>query len=585
MESLPREVVWAILDHCTPAAIVHVALTSRHLHATTCAAPLPSTLVDHAKGRDQFFPVLHFLSKSHSLCRGHQVGSPAILSDLRLPTKDNVLDIVAMLEACKTHRGDDVVLALKSCWWIFDRLRDAGANGDVFYQSEPDWDDDDEESEHDEEKDKARKNGNRICYDLDETAKKILPIFSVEWADSWVSPLVCLQARTAIDAFAEASRQDLHPGSNNVVRDVLHPSLFCLTSDQSTIEMPEPTDYSRDGATRAASQGKLNLTHNFYGRDPTWFTSHYQWLPVDVQIGDKLQSCKIISPLNNIDWQQMPQSSEVASGLVTALEQILLAHLPALDRVWGNLVEQREDWMTLPLAARSDFRNPSMNGDPAKTFYYSYEGDQSQPRTLKGRTIQVVPKIAEYEFDVSDDSKCSFEGVFHIEGMPTENIVATVVHVLDRDDALEGGEIEFKRQFTRDEFSQGAQNHAVNVSNLMKDLFQYADSQFVPLGTLPTPQGRSFVFPNHLVHKVKHMGLVSEESEPAATQKAKRRIVAFFLIDPSARICSSSDVPLIAERGISFEEACAHRSELMKERSASKQAYNSGITFYGFCEH
>jgi hypothetical protein len=189
-----------------------------------------------------------------------------------------------------------------------------------------------------------------------------------------------------------------------------------------------------------------------------------------------------------------------------------------------------------------------------------------------------VPKIAEYEFDASDDSKRSYDGAFHIEGMPTENIVATAVYVLDRDDGLEGGEIEFKRQFTRNE--QARYFGPYRFSELTRDLYAEDDKQFIPLGTLPTPQGRSFVFPNHVVHKVNKMGVQSGSSQG----KVKRRIVAFFLIDPTARICSSSDVPPIVERGISFEEACAHRLRLMEERGVSKGVFNKGFG-YQLCEH
>jgi hypothetical protein len=45
----------------------------------------------------------------------------------------------------------------------------------------------------------------------------------------------------------------------------------------------------------------------------------------------------------------------------------------------------------------------------------------------------------------------SYEGAWHVEGMSHEEIVATVDFILDRDDELVGGDIEFKRAFLEKE--------------------------------------------------------------------------------------------------------------------------------------
>ena len=45
----------------------------------------------------------------------------------------------------------------------------------------------------------------------------------------------------------------------------------------------------------------------------------------------------------------------------------------------------------------------------------------------------------------------SYEGAWHVEGMSHEEIVATVDFILDRDEELVGGDIEFKRAFLQKE--------------------------------------------------------------------------------------------------------------------------------------
>ena len=54
---------------------------------------------------------------------------------------------------------------------------------------------------------------------------------------------------------------------------------------------------------------------------------------------------------------------------------------------------------------------------------------------------QVITKIVDYELHPGQ----SYEGVWHVEGMSHENIVATVLYILDRDTELEGGDVLFKR--------------------------------------------------------------------------------------------------------------------------------------------
>eukprot|EP01084_Bolivina_argentea_P308480 533436_1 len=230
-----------------------------------------------------------------------------------------------------------------------------------------------------------------------------------------------------------------------------------------------------------------------------------------------------------------------------------------------------------------------------KSFYKSEK--YKHPQSLRNRNIQVVPKIAEYHFDGNNEKKNEFIGVWHMEAMPAENIILTAVYVLDRNENIYGGDIIYKRHLFRNEWQEAMEWGQNRFSNYMQKwlepyldyrgnrikrnrnyLAPNVDCGFTPLGTLPTPKGRCCVFPNYAIHKVNEMGIENGNG------KGKRRIIVFFLIDPTIRIASSRDIPLINERGISYYEACVHRIKLMRERAQQKNVYNTGLG-YSLCEH
>jgi hypothetical protein len=86
--------------------------------------------------------------------------------------------------------------------------------------------------------------------------------------------------------------------------------------------------------------------------------------------------------------------------------------------------------------------------------------------------------------------------------MSHEEIVLTTLYILNRDTDIEGGALEFKRAFIRDEaeylFSDVQQIRPPKLDELIED-------GLVPLGKVETLQGRLVVFPNSHVHKVGEM--------------------------------------------------------------------------------
>ena len=108
-----------------------------------------------------------------------------------------------------------------------------------------------------------------------------------------------------IDELAANEPVDYHPGSGEVVRDLVHPSLYPLILDAASIDTTK---------------------HNFWNRPHE--QSRFQWLPTEVAI-DAAGKAKFVSPINNLDTEKYP-------ALTNSLEEVFTALVPGFEKVGGN---------------------------------------------------------------------------------------------------------------------------------------------------------------------------------------------------------------------------------------------------------
>lgn len=97
-----------------------------------------------------------------------------------------------------------------------------------------------------------------------------------------------------IDVLKEKSAVDYHPGTEDVVRDLVHPSLFCFVEGVSeTCLEPDVTEEPKSGK-------------DMWGRP--YESSKYQWLPSEVSVSPE-GVCKFESYINNLDREKCPGAS------------------------------------------------------------------------------------------------------------------------------------------------------------------------------------------------------------------------------------------------------------------------------------
>mmetsp|Transcript_5051 Transcript_5051/g.9020 ORF Transcript_5051/g.9020 Transcript_5051/m.9020 type:complete len:599 (-) Transcript_5051:191-1987(-) len=364
----------------------------------------------------------------------------------------------------------------------------------------------------------------------------------VVWYDSALSESQIDNLDQAINQFAITSPKDYHPGSNGMVRDLVHPALYAYRHGETKV-LPGVD------ASRLFRPKFKSMNPNVEGENPGEFDrflrpyepSDFQWLPSNVSISHD-NTVTFTSEINGL----RPQ--EDYKDLYDSLASLLASFMPKLEAVFHYV-------QTVQFPASDDS-------------YEELEIDTHNMKRRKLSNLQVIPKIVDYELAPGE----TYEGVWHIEGMAHEHIVATCLYILERDSCIEGGEIQFKRAWTTNEADSFMEEVGQCSDDLTKDRIE---NGLMPLGSVGTPQGRMVVFPNTHVHKVQAM--TNTGSTPC-----RRRIVVFFVVDPDVKVISTAEVP-DQSKSITLETAKEWRLNLMNERKYYKQDWN--LREISLCEH
>merc|ERR1711865_602878 len=121
--------------------------------------------------------------------------------------------------------------------------------------------------------------------------------------------------------------------------------------------------------------------------------------------------------------------------------------------------------------------------------------------------------------------------------MSHEEIVATAIYFIDRDDGISGGNLLFKRSFHRQEVGYIASNIG-QIDTHTREVAGLIQKGLMPLGRVETKKGRLLCFPNSHVHKVTKLENTNttRPANDGPKSKQTRRIIVFFLINPEKRI-------------------------------------------------
>ncbi|KAF8465067.1 hypothetical protein BDZ91DRAFT_681804 [Kalaharituber pfeilii] len=465
-------------------------------------------------------------------------------------------------------------------------------------------------------------------------------------SDSALPPALASALKSALNALEAAippAKRDWHPGSDGMVLDLVHPSLYPLVYGKTRI-LPEGTLEIEDALRRAGEgatvpvpsedEAKPDVTD--YWHYEVIYSRRFQWLPCNVKFvlgegGEK--SAEITSYIPNlhptIHAPLYPLISQLITHTIplwnltltrnTTRQRIKYTECPddtaCLDEPVQGPDETIEDWQ----ARRNwywyhlvEVEQPDVVGE-----FKSPEGEDSEYMRQWGvdlmgqfEGLQVVVKVASI---MLTPEKPEYKGgTWHVEGMMNEHICASTIYYYDFDNIAES-RLSFRQQCDPKDaekisYAQYQWSWLWQVFGCKND-----DPAVQEIGSITAREGRLVTFPNTLQHKVEPFRLLDP------TKPGHRKIVALFLVDPYIKVISTANVPPqrrdwwgqeVIERAqdvfgrltpevqgyimrhvdgfpMSEEEAERVREELMEERKqvVVEQDREFNWSMFSLCEH
>ncbi|MEV8019431.1 DUF4246 domain-containing protein [Streptomyces sp. NPDC086554] len=416
-----------------------------------------------------------------------------------------------------------------------------------------------------------------------QTGVEVSAVDGVWQSDTLVDDELGSRLREAVRVLEQApeDEKDWHPGSDGQVLDLVHPSLFCLVNEVS-------------GAPERAWRNPTDR----YSRHE--FSEKFQWLPTDVDVSDD-GDVAFRSYVNNIHPEKHRE-------LASALPDLFARLRPLFENVLTDLRHPRplrieadpygwydsepeypdessysddgayEEAVSAYEEAQDDWwenRSPVIPDAPA--FTPPELPDDSARVDLRGRRLQVIVKLA--TIHLTPDKPEYAGGSWHVEGMLNERIVSTGIYYWDSENITES-RLSFRAALDDPNYEQNDDNGVREVYGLENE-----DALNQKLGSASTPEGRCLAFPNVLQHRVGSFRLTD------ATRPGHRKILAFFLVDPSEKIVSTSDVPpqqpWSETSTMTLEQAKSYREQLMQERKFFVDEHNEQLyeREFSLCEH
>ena len=261
----------------------------------------------------------------------------------------------------------------------------------------------------------------------------------------------------------------------------------------------------------------------------------FQWLPAEFTVKAD-GAVSIDSYINNLDHEENPKLYEV------------------IGKIFGEFVPKFEKVM----------RSLHNNG----RIVYCKELSE----------CQVIVKLA-YTVLTPESPKFP-SGSWHLEGLAHEHIIATGIYYYEQKN-ITANYLRFRSTIT----DSSDVNYPQNNSEYVKTHYGYdvTDSEeipcFVNLGRAQTKENTCLVFPNFFQHQVSEFELVD------ATKPGYRKILVFFLIDPSVTILSTANVKE-QQDSISLADAKLFREILMFQRKYEIKDQNLFFErHWSLCEH
>ncbi|CAK7899559.1 hypothetical protein CAAN3_04S06634 [[Candida] anglica] len=460
----------------------------------------------------------------------------------------------------------------------------------------------------------------------------------IVYSDIAIPEDVKTELRSNVESFAKAEfgdKPDYHPGSNNQVIDLVHPSLYPLQygitpkivkQQRNNYWEKEPEEGEVTIAEFSEDIGKVKTNVE------KWAVSEkFQWLPAlfvrkpvyGMYEDDGIQSFEIESYINNLH-------PEKYGDLYKSIEKVFNKALPGLNLTLSRLAtgtpkriqlgydsfytkeyqekldklfeeEETEDKYDV----MEEFEQTRLDYLATRSIKYTIDHPVNYDFNLlkSFSQLHVIVKLANIELTPSNPKYNG--GSWHVEGTINEDIVATILYYYDSSNITES-RLSFRGAFDDPYYEQGDTIGCEAIYG-MKD----GEHVIKQIGDIECKEDRVVVFPNWFQHHVEPFELKDK------TKSGHRKILCMFVCDPyNDKVVSTADVPpqqkswwedstpmdqisktnkekISKTKGdkwpIDLEEIKVVRDELMKERSVEVLDEDSHdhpfLREFSLCEH
>lgn len=361
---------------------------------------------------------------------------------------------------------------------------------------------------------------------------------------------------------------------------------------------------------------KQSIDHSL---NPKWqkdrnTSSQYAWLPSQFAIDDD-GSASIQSYINNLH-------PETHQALYPIIEQLMTRFVPMFERVLtdlrhprgrrfpvGSWYDEHEEQMRWNANREATEEEEDIDYEDDRTIYQPDVVPYDPPRSLsskvslRGRTLQVITKLA--NIILTPESPNYAGGVWHVEGMRNESIVASGIAYYDQQN-IGPSKLKFRINVDEPKYEQYDHEGVETIFGLTADAPLVQSLQHVD-----TCNGRCIAFPNIYQHQVSPFSLIDP------TKPGHRSILVFFLVDPTIQVLSTAHVPpqqldwytptlnhslldafdgadvlknvveSLIDWPMSLEETKQHREKLMAERKFFVREHSETVYErpFNLCEH
>lgn len=314
--------------------------------------------------------------------------------------------------------------------------------------------------------------------------------FARIWQSDGLVPLVTSQAleEGVRREFATNYGGFRNPKWSQQVLDLIHPSLYCWVAGR-TLDYSTPFQETMPGTVDATS------------RSFAWLATDYS---VTLDASGRPQAERH-SYINNLHPDNV--------NLRAAIDHVVGAFIPLFERVLDDASTQR----SLPTLIYE------LN-DPL------HSASQRHGIRLAGRDIQLFVKLS--RIYLTPENPTFPGGDYHYEGLRNERIVACGVYCIDECN-VEELELSFRMKvdpptdMTYDDARRASEVWGIALDGML--------NQELPSTRLPA--GRCIAFPNMYQHRSAAFSLRDR------ARRGHRTILSLLLVDPTARVVSTSDVP------------------------------------------